>query len=267
METLAIVGDAHANSRLGLCVPTFNLLDGGTYRANKTQRWLWTCWLDFWEEFASLDGRKGAIFAGDMIDGDTKKRTHQIITRNPTEMVDIANVVLEPAHDVLDWCIYLKGTPAHTGKSSHLEENLAKDCDIAQKNGANNYAWDYFYGEIGGVIFDVKHHGKLGYKYWTRSNALNSIATELILAYVKRGERMPHVAVRAHRHLKGDTFDNYAIRVFANYCWQMETEYGHAISNEPPEIGGLIFQCRDGNYELTKKQYIPPKRRLWKISA
>ena len=267
METIAIVGDTHANSRMGLCVPTFNLLDGGTYRANKTQRWLWTCWLDFWEEFASLGGRKGAIFNGDMVDGDTKNRTHQVITRNQAEMVGLAQETLVPALDVLDYCIFLKGTPAHVGKSAQLEEDLASDTTISKKNGSGNYAWDRFYGMVGGVIFDVKHFGKLGYKYWTRPNALNSIATELILAYVKNGERLPHVAVRNHRHQKGDTYDNYAIRVIANGCWQGPTEYAQIISDELPDIMGLIYQCEDGKYKLIKKIYPFPKRRLWKISV
>jgi len=265
-ENLAIVGDAHANSRMGLCVPSFNLLDGGTYRVNKTQRWLWKCWLDFWEEFGKLEGRKGAIFNGDMIDGDTKKRTHKVVTRDRAEMLDLATEVLAPAIDVLDYCIFTKGTPAHTGKSSNLEEELAGDCTIAQKNGANNFAWDRFYGQIGGVVFDIKHFGKLGYKYWTRPNALSSLATELILAYIKHNEKMPHMAIRNHRHQKGDTYDNYLVRMIANGCWQGPTEYGQIISDELPDIMGLILQCEDGKYKLNKKIYPFPRRRAWQIS-
>lgn len=266
MDVLAIVSDTHANSRLGLCVPSFNLLDGGTYYANSTQRWLWRNWLDFWQEFDALDGRKGALFIGDMVDGDAKKRSHQIITSNPAEMVNLAGVVLDPAFDVLDYCIFLKGTPAHVGKSAHLEESLASDCTIAQKNGEENYAWDSFYGEVGGVVFDVKHHGKLGYRPWTRPNALNSLAVELMLAYGKRRERVPDIAVRAHRHLKGDSYDNYPVRVIANGCWQMQNEYGHVVSDDLPDISGLIFECENGEYELTKKLYIPGRRKLWKIT-
>jgi len=263
VDVLAIVSDTHANSRLGLCVPSFNLLDGGTYRANRTQRWLWNNWLEFWQEFDALEGRKGAIFNGDMIDGDSKKRSYQTITNNPAEMVDLANLVLLPALDVLDYCVFLKGTPAHVGKSANLEETLARDVTIAELNGENNYAWDNFYGEVGGVVFDIKHHGKLGHKPWTRPNSINALAVELVLAYTKRRERLPDVAIRSHRHLMADSYDNYAVRVIANGCWQMQNEYGHVVSDDLPDISGLIFECENGEYELTKKSYIPGRRKLW----
>ena len=210
--------------------------------------------------------RVGALLMGDMIDGDSKKRTHQVVSRNASEVNDIAIQVLEPLYSIVDWCVFLKGTPAHVGKSAELEEELASDCDIAQKNGENNYAWDEFYGTVGGVIFDAKHHGKLGYKRHTRVNALHSEAEELLGAYVEKGEKPPQVALRAHVHKSRDTYDNHAIRVLTNYCFMGIGGYGYRISNEPPDIGGLIFVCENGGYQLIKVPFKFPKRRVWRSS-
>jgi len=249
-----------------LCPPIFNLKDGGSYRPNKTQKFLWDCWLDFWGSLSELKAdRVGVLFMGDLVDGDQKYRSHQIVTRNPAEIVDLAIECLMPALDRVNWAVFLKGTPSHVGKSGSLEEELASDFEgVAQKNGENNYAWDEFYGSVQSVIFDAKHHGKLGYLRHTKVNPLHRLAEELLGGYVERGEKVPLIALRAHMHRSADTFDNHAVRVLQTPCFAGREEYGHRISDEPPDVGGYIFICDNGNYKLLKKSYTFPKRKLWK---
>ena len=239
--------------------------------------------MSFWDDFAQLAeevkaDRLGALFMGDMVDGDRKYRSHQIITRNPTEITDVAIESLKPAVEKLDWAVFLKGTPAHVGRSGNIEEEVASDHGdieengkvvykgIAQKNGENNYAWDAFYGSVGGVVCDAKHHGKLGYLRHTKVNPVHRLAEQLLGGYVERGEKVPGLALRAHMHRKADTGDNHAIRVLQTPCFTGQEEYGHRISDEPPDVGGYIFVCENGAYQLLKKEYIMPKRRLWKSS-
>ena len=203
---------------------------------------------------------------GDMVDGDNKYRSHQIISRNPSEIVDIALECLDVPMKYADWVVFLKGTPAHVGKSGSLEEELASDFDIAMQNGENNYAWDEFYGQVGGTVFDAKHHGKLGYLRHTKVNPLHRLAEELMGGCVERGEKIPQVALRAHKHKVADTYDNHVVRVLQTPCFAGKEEYGHRVSDEPPDVGGLIFICENSNYKLVKVPYEFPKRRLWKNS-
>ena len=249
-----------------MCPPIFNLKDGGSYRPNKTQKWLWKCWLDFWDEFATYEAdRKGVLFMGDLVDGDRKYRSHQIVTRNPAEIVDLAIECLVPAMDKVNWAVFLKGTPSHVGKSGSLEEELASDFEgIAQKNGENNYAWDEFYGAVQSVVFFAKHHGKLGYMRHTKVNPLHRDAEQILGTFVERGEKVPQIVLKAHKHRRADTYDNHIIRVLQTPCFAGQEEYGHRVSDEPPDVGGYIFYCTKGNYQLVKKNYEFPKRRLWK---
>ena len=267
-----MIGDTHCNSRMGLCPPVFNLKDGGTYRPNKTQKYLWNSYVSFLDAVVETakdvkPDKIGALLMGDMVDGDRKRRTHQIISRNASEVVDIAIQSLEPLYQLIDWCVFLKGTPAHVGKSGEIEEELASDCDIAQKNGENNYAWDEFYGTIGGVLFDAKHHGKLGYMRHTRTNALHTLAENLFGAYTERGEKPPRVALRGHVHLSRDTYDNHYVRAVTSPCFCGMTGYAHRVSDDLPDVGGLIFVCEGGSYQLIKKEYRLKARRPWRTST
>ena len=268
---LLIVGDTHCNSRLGLCPPAFNLKDGGTYKPNKTQRWLWDCWIELSEVFATISAeceRNGILFMGDMVDADIKSRSHQIITRNTSEIVDIAAQCIEPMLVHADWAVFLKGTPSHVGKSAEIEEELASDCTLAQKNGENNYAWDLFYGMVGKVIVEAKHHGKLGYRRWTKTNPLHVLAEELPAEYIARREKPPQLAFRAHKHQHRDTWDNHPItRAVSTFAFCGTGEYGYTVSDELPDIGGLILIADGGQYELKKKPFPIPQRKLWKISV
>lgn len=80
--TLAIVADTHAGSTVGLCPPRVTLDDGGECAPSKEQRRMWGWWLEYWQEVKRRQGEVVAIFLGDMIEGDTKQRSTQVVTRN-----------------------------------------------------------------------------------------------------------------------------------------------------------------------------------------
>src|SRR4030065_1111786 len=116
---LAVVSDTHINSPVGLSVPTCNLDDGGTYHASKAQRWLWHNWLDFWNCVMELctqhDAKVWTVFNGDLIEGDGKNRSTQLITHNDTTAQRVALDVIEPALKGSERTFVIPGTAGHAG--------------------------------------------------------------------------------------------------------------------------------------------------------
>lgn len=180
-------------------------------------------------------------------------------------MLQAAMDVLEPALDVCDRAFFTRGTAAHVGKSAEFEEALARDITITIPNMSNKTAsWWEILIELGGVLFDIRHHGRLGARPWTKTNPLNQLAIDTILEYV--GRRCPDVVIRSHNHKKGDTGDNYACRVMSTPAWQLATEYTYRNGYAAADIGGYIYICQKGYYEVTKKLYHPAPRKPLVIS-
>ena len=124
-----IVSDAHINSTIGLALPSLELDDGGEYRASDTQRELWKCWSLFWDEVEASKKQTGyavlSVFNGDMIEADTKARSHQVISRNKSTTLRHAASVIERPIALSDRALFIRGTASHVGKSGWLEEDLA----------------------------------------------------------------------------------------------------------------------------------------------
>ena len=127
---VAVVSDLHSNSTIGLCPYSFNLDDGGTYKASKAQRWLWRNWQDYWKRIANLSQDTGlpvvAVVNGDITDGD-HHGSPQLITRNDADQLRLGIAVLEPVLNTARRVFVVRGTEAHVGKSASLEEMIAQD--------------------------------------------------------------------------------------------------------------------------------------------
>jgi hypothetical protein len=265
-EIVVVTSDHHITSTLGLCPPNYTLDDRGEYRPSPGQRFLMRSWGSFWNDVKELAEQHHApvtaIFNGDTVEADAKKRSNQIITRNKAKIVEAAYQALEPAIKISDRTIFIRGTGAHEGESSELAELLAADLTITEKAPNGNHSWWQFLGEFGGVLFDIEHHGPLGRTPWTITNPMNGLAVRLMLKYA--GRRLPAVAIRSHNHRKGDTYDNHPIRVLATGAWQLETEYVRRIGGvEGADIQGLIFICDGGEYQCLKRLYTPLPTKIW----
>ena len=72
-HVVAICGDLHCGSTVGLCPPEgLELDDGGMYDPSDAQEWLWQCWESAWKKAKSIIGRDKftLVLNGDLIDGD-----------------------------------------------------------------------------------------------------------------------------------------------------------------------------------------------------
>lgn len=255
-STVALVSDLHVNSTVALCPPQVNLDDGGTYRASKQQRWIWRKWLEFWQTVAERrEGRRLIIILNGELADNNYHPTTQLVTRNPADMMRLSVAALQPALDLLqdgDRVYVLRGTEAHSGPSSHLDEELAQD--IGATGSGDTASLSRLRLAIDGVRFDVAHHppGGGGRLPWTRGTFANRLAAMRVFECAESGERAPHLLIRGHVHRPDDSYDRFATRALVLPSWQLQTSYGFRIGGEPLPIGGAIVTCAGGRYELEK---------------
>lgn len=270
-EKTVVVGvsDLHINSRVALSTPNVSLDDGGTYRASRGQRWLWECWLDFWQRIGQVydDWTKIVIFNGDMGELDLKRRSYQLITPNKADIISMAIDTIMPAIDIADRVYVIRGTPAHEGKSAWLEEIIARDIDNAVKQSKKVASWYQVRGKIGKKSFDIAHHVSMGGLPWNKGNAAMRLASRTDWAYqVKMKQPSPTFTLRSHNHTwadSGQNFDTYAICLPG---WSLATEFAYRIGkeNELADIGGLVIEIENGHWTERRHKYDPPEsKRVW----
>ena len=265
---VAAVADLHIPSTVGLSPLTLPIDDGPTVRASKVQRWLWQCWVDYWEQVAAAKKANKArcylVLNGDLFEGDHHGST-QVATKNKADWVRAANMVMEKSLEIADRAFFVRGTEAHDGKSADLMELYAGTIETAVIDEESKTAsWWQLLFKASGVEFDVSHHGPLGRLVHTRPNALNRVALEVMDEARQMGRRPPDVVLQAHNHRCADSGRNYDTRVVAMPAWQLKTAHIHKISRSRlADIGGLIFTCEDGQHSMKKIIYRPKARRPW----
>jgi hypothetical protein len=276
---VALVGDLHINSTVALSPPVVNLDDGGTYRASSQQRWIWRHWLDFWTEVKERRDAHGARLVI-IINGETGDNNHhptgQLVTRNPADIQRMVAQALEPATSLMregDRLFITRGTEAHTGLSSALDEATAHDLgavpSVLKNPGKSNEvrvnSWWRLRAEFSGVRFDVSHHppGGGGRRPWTRANFPMTLAA--MADWENRNDKHPpHLRIYGHVHAPGDSYDAFRTRVIINPSWQLTTAYGHRLGGGILPIGGAYVICDNGRYEVVKRYHDWPIEGYWR---
>lgn len=253
----AASGDWHSNSTLGLCPSRgVRLDDGGTYTPGKLGVWIWQQWLDYWGVVADMRKREGAALAvtvnGEFTDGD-HHNTSQIITRNPADMFAMAIACAEPILALApDAVIVTRGTEAHSGKAGSFDESMARFMKASGDDETGAASHWVAACTFSGVNFHTTHHGRSGSRPWTFGGQVNNEAAELVYIYAY-DDWKPHVAIRNHHHIFRDSGRvNHRVRVMGSGAWQLKTSFAQKVAaNGKAEIGGLIYLCRNGQYEDT----------------
>jgi hypothetical protein len=277
---VAVVSDLHAGSTVALCPPEIALDDGGAYQASKAQQWLWGLWLQYWERVSDTRDALGAdlylVVNGDVTDGDHHGTT-QILSGNPTAQAAVVNAQLSvPLALKPDKLWFIRGTPAHVGKSAAFEERIAlglrkdgRPVVMSEQTGAASH-W-HARLDIHGVRFDFAHHGRVGQRPWTKPNVTMNMAAEIFYEHARHGIPHPHIAVRSHMHQFVDTFHAHPVRAIQTPAWQLPTEFIHRIApGALADIGGLIITVQPGEsdpatrYHVDPVIYRPAPPTLWK---
>lgn len=262
--TVVIISDSHINSTVGLCPPLVNLDDGGTYTANKVQRWLYDVYRDICENVKNTTGKKIAIINGDLAELDTKRRTVQLITANKAIIMSLVIMTLEPLLEVVDRAVFIRGTQAHVGKGAWIEEAVARDCAIAIKNGDESASWYHFRANISGVRLDVAHHASMGE---IAANSASKLARRCLEYYYGIGQPLPHFIVRSHNHRYADSGGNYPVMAVMTPALCSITEFGYRQGHElqPASVGAVMIKIDNGRGTLEKMVYTRNQRNVWSL--
>lgn len=268
-DILVVVADTHIGSTVALCPPAVPLDDGGSYTPSAGQRWLWSCWLDFWTQVMATrpsgGGKRYVVHLGDICEGDHHE-TSQIVSRNPATMLDLAITVLEPVRQWADHMFVIRGTEAHAGKSAAMEEAIADDLNCTRDMARDTASWWHLLLEVQGVRIDCAHQPiSASGRPWTRANGANVLAFATFSEYAEHGERPPDIALRAHLHRFSDSGSNYVTRAVIAPAWQLGTAYSNRRwPGQLADIGGQIWTITDGQPELRLVLYRPGPREPWR---
>lgn len=270
---LILVSDTHENHIFGLGPPVFTRSDGDVIKANNIRRELWSAWNRFFDQAFKLSGGYYRVVCGlgDLIESDAKVRSqNELVTRSPPDALRMVCETWEPIAQEADNLLIIRGTPAHTGEGSWQEESVAQNFDNTIPDTENsNASWWHFYGEFGGVIFDLAHHSSMGRISRNLAGAAGRLAYDVQRAYIMDWKlKPPDLVIRAHNHRFADSGTTYDTRALMIGCFQYKTAYLHRINAgyEMPQIGGLVVLCDGGRYELHPIRIRPKSKRLWKIT-
>lgn len=270
-EALVLAADTHSNATWGLCPPKMELDDGQTVKLSKPQRWLWEVWIDAldWVKKLTKDCDKiTGILNGDLGEIDAKNRSNQLITRNKADAQTIACDALEPFFDACNKVYVIRGTEAHNGKSCWFEESIAKNFDnivpfSLDDEGKPKIATHYeLQRKMGtGAKIDAEHHTMIPHKPWTEHAGAGNLAAFILNQYVMAKLIPPDLAIRAHCHVPGDSYDAFPVRALILPPMCLKSSFINRIGQGRHElkIGVWVVVCEDGNVTVEKYMQSPTK--------
>lgn len=243
------------NSTVAVCPPVVNLDDGGTYHASPGQRFLWDSWLDVADRAAKY--KPILVGNGDLVEGDAKNRSYQVITRNRTNALKIAADVFDVLAKVCSSVYIVRGTAAHVGKSANLDEAVGNDLDAVQAAPGVHSFW-YLPLRVEAVPMSIAHHANMGGMAWTSPSAAQKLAAQLLFEAADNNTPAPALVFRSHVHRWCDSYDAHRTRVIFLPAWTLATEYIHRIKpGALAEIGAALVHVDGDKYEVEKLKYKP----------
>ena len=203
---LVVLSDLHCGHRLGLLAPGTELLEidangnvmAWTPSLGPTQQYLW----DLYEsQIASIMERGQdvtVIVNGDLTHG-TKYRD-QLFTEGIHDQCIVAERCLTPWLDAgVKTLRIIRGTASHTLEGS--TEGMVASLLAKGYPKADIAIVGHGLFEVGGVLFDVAHHGpSKGIREWTSGNQARYYLRSLMLSEIGRDRKPPDWVVRSHFH-------------------------------------------------------------------
>jgi hypothetical protein len=272
-KTLLVLADLHMGASVALCRPVVGLDDGGSYHASAAQLFLWRSWENLLEQVTRKKvGELLLDLNGDIIEGDAKNRSIQLITRNKATLLRHAAEVLDPLVKMSAGLYFKRGTEAHSGNSGEWEEELALDLGAAQCPETNTASWWSMRYEVEGVRFDTAHHPRSngGGRPQNRFSMIDALASDTVFSYANdRREEPPDLVIRSHIHTYKDSYDHFRTRAITTPCWSLFTAHTYRTGIAPtlPDIGGILIHCSAGRYEVDVIRYQPKPTPFYSIGA
>ena len=241
------VGSSTAVSPLRYTVHNRSSYEAQTMEANRLQKWLYANWIDFFDYVKSKARKHRIIVAhlGDVIDYNHHGSTQ--LVQEVGDQVEMAKTLLMPYREIADKFIGILGTAAHAGADHATEVSLYQELKA-------DFIEQQMTIDIDGVLVDLAHHGRAGFRPWTSSAA--SLASEIMLDYAQSGMPLPNYIFRGHLHVMDDSgskFEN--TRLIQCPSWQLRTTYANRVAGNTrrSDIGGVLLN--DGKLDLSKARY------------
>ena len=273
---LVCISDIHVGSKLGLCPPEATIDLGGGYTPNPWQKWSWEVWNKAWDwvdeyiataEKESKNIYKHFALVGDAVDIDIHGRSGQIWARSQYIVKNCTCEILEPIAKKFDTVQFIKGTEAHNGLNNDTEDMIAEDFDNNIPDPETGEpAWWSSDIELGGVKFNLSHHGRMGQKPWTKKNPIESLRGEIIMHRFGAYEDFPDVVVRGHFHQFQHTDPKQRLCVVQLPGWQLKTAFVNRVdpADTRSQVGLVLFDCQGGSFKMYGKAYTQPRGETWK---
>lgn len=242
---LVAVGDLHAGSRLGLCLPD-------SPHCNTAQRALYKCWHDLAKEWSSPDI---LICNGDAIEGKARKESGvPCWTMVLREQIDCAAALLRE-WKAKDYRI-INGTGYHVdGEGESLEYYLGKELGATVIGPDGEQSAEELFLRIRRFTFHISHHISTG-SGWYKTTPL---ARELVFALLNEtSKHRVDVILRSHVHyFCGVDFRRQ--RGYTLPCWQLQTRYMTRKSalGMVPDIGAIRFRIYPNEIRMDKRFFRP----------
>lgn len=237
----------HVGSTVALCPPRVALEDGGEYRPNLAQRWVWDRWLEFWRIVAQYkrDGwRIICVVNGECIDG-RHHETSQLASQSPEiQAVAALEALAVPLPLVSEWLV-TRGTEAHSGKGAASDYSIARELGARVDTATGTHAAYHWLFDVGGVVFDAAHH---------TSGGVRPAALELDRMTIdadqgrKVGGIMPDVIIRSHIHKEDEKWRNGRYSVVTP-AWALKSAFAHRLTrSRSASVGGLLVEVQRGTF-------------------
>lgn len=263
---LTLDADTHCNSRLGLVPPEgAKLGDGeGKYVPGPTGLWLWSCWEHHWSEVAylrrHLKANLGCLLNGDLRDGPMHHgNVQQIAGDNETEAFCSERVFSVPRALKPNTFWVTIGTEAHTGPGGSGDSAVARYLRAQRDPVTDSWASYWIRGNLNGLSWDARHHGRGGGRPWT-TGGIAGLAAEIALEHMNVGEPCPRLAIRSHKHRHADSGSLVkSCRVISTAAWTLKSSFGHKVAAESlADIGGHVVVIHpDATFEVIDHLYKP----------
>jgi hypothetical protein len=246
MKRILVMSDLHCGHLVGLTPPQWQTESPESESRTKRAKFA-PIQREAWQWYAKNVAAGGpydlVVVNGDAIDGrgDRSGGTEQITT-DRQEQVDMACFAIRQALVGNPKLVMTYGTAYHTGDIEDWENDIARELK-AEKIGAHEWV------EIGGVVFDFKHHVSSSQLPHGRHTPLTREAIGNLIWSDQECVPRANVLVRSHVHYFAAAMDSIEphLRLTTPALQAMGTRFGSRRCGGWVDFGFIVFETNRGD--------------------
>lgn len=239
-----VVADTHCGSTVGLCPPDTGLPDGGKYRLNVLQEWLWEQWLASRKWMLDLAGDDpwDLVINGDAIEGD-HHRNKQVISADTKVHAAAANEALGLIATGANRTWMVHGTGTHVGHAD--ESSIGFHLGAEQNRTTRYFCHQHVMFTMNKTVLSFRHHIATTKRKYLEGGALSIEAGNEQIAAARHDRTVPKVMGRAHRHAFGMYTDGAALMVVSP-PWKLHDDHVEkVVPGAVPVVGSYALDFRN----------------------